>query len=72
MPEWVSCTLWSGLVGLVAGGRVASLHEWWHIGPLRRRCWQAEVSHSALKDGACRWHPASPSPERRTDSDPQP
>jgi hypothetical protein len=43
MPEWLSCVLWSALTGLAAGVVVALLHEWWHIGPLRRRCGRAEI-----------------------------
>jgi hypothetical protein len=49
MPE----VLWAILVGLgtgsVAGILVASLHEWLHIGPLRRRCWQAEITLAQLR-----------------------
>lgn len=49
MPEM----LWAILVGLgtgtVAGVLVASLHEWWHIGPLRRRCWRAEITLAQLR-----------------------
>jgi hypothetical protein len=49
MPEWPWCLLSSGLLGLVAGGLVALLHDWWHIGPLRRRCWQAEITLAQLR-----------------------
>lgn len=49
MPE----VLWAILVGLgtgcVAGVLVASLHEWWLIMPLRRRCWQAESTLAQLR-----------------------
>lgn len=45
--------LWAILVGLgtgtVAGGLVAVLHEWWHIAPLRRRCWRAELTLAQLR-----------------------
>jgi hypothetical protein len=49
MPEWLWCALMSFPVGLFAGGLVASLHEWWHIGPLRRRCWRAEITLAQLR-----------------------
>jgi hypothetical protein len=49
MPE----VLWAILVGLgtgcVAGILVASLHEWWSIVPLRKRCWQAEITLAQIR-----------------------
>jgi len=45
--------LWAILIGLgtggVAGLLVASLHEWLHIRPLRKRCWQAEITLAQLR-----------------------
>jgi hypothetical protein len=49
MSEWPWCLLLSWLLGLVAGGLVASIHEWWHIWPLRKRCWQAEILLAQLR-----------------------
>lgn len=49
MPEWLSCTLWSGGIGLVAGVLCALLHEWWAIRPLRRRCWRAALTLAQLR-----------------------
>ena len=49
MTEWLSCALWSLGWGLVAGVSVALLHAWWHIGPLRRRCWEAERALAQLR-----------------------
>jgi hypothetical protein len=49
MPDWPWCLLLSGLLGLGAGVLVAALHEWLHIGPLRRRCWRAEITLAQLR-----------------------
>lgn len=49
MAAWLSCTLWSGAMGLVAGVLCALLHEWWHIRPLRRRVWRAELTLAQLR-----------------------
>jgi hypothetical protein len=49
MSEWLWCMLWSGMLGGVVGALVALLHEWWHIGPLRRRCWRAEITLAQLR-----------------------
>jgi hypothetical protein len=49
MAEWLSYILWSGLLGGLVGALVALLHEWWYIGPLRRRCWRAEITLAQLR-----------------------
>jgi hypothetical protein len=49
MAEWSWCLLGSGMLGGVVGALLALLHEWWHIGPLRRRCWRAESTLAHLR-----------------------